>query len=224
MPQTGAIPSGENFFQVVEGRGPTSDVASERVPCGAADRPDAVGAWNLKKFSPEAMAPVCGIDAKTIRRSRAPLRDVEGLDHPCGAWAISQHVHGTTTALPHRAAPRRADRQRRARVCTLCAARTTCRGAPTAHPDVLSDIQRVATPEAKRASKNCGAIELDGNPASPCRDHARREKRNPRHVHHGETRRWSDPDVDHAREALASLDHMVVQDIFSPKLLISPTW
>jgi len=28
------------------------------------------------------------------------------------------------------------------------------------------------------------------------------------------TRRCSDPDVDHAREALAALDHLVVQDIF----------
>src|SRR5207237_2704544 len=30
----------------------------------------------------------------------------------------------------------------------------------------------------------------------------------------GETPAMSDPDVDHAREALAALDHMVVQDIF----------
>src|SRR5258706_7342509 len=30
----------------------------------------------------------------------------------------------------------------------------------------------------------------------------------------GENRGMSDPDVDHAREALATLDHMVVQDIF----------
>src|SRR5258707_6476926 len=30
----------------------------------------------------------------------------------------------------------------------------------------------------------------------------------------GENPAMSDPDVDHAREALASLDHMVVQDIF----------
>src|SRR2546430_8520648 len=30
----------------------------------------------------------------------------------------------------------------------------------------------------------------------------------------GENPAMSDPDVDHAREALAALDHMVVQDIF----------
>ena len=33
----------------------------------------------------------------------------------------------------------------------------------------------------------------------------------------------SDPDVDHAREALAMLDHLVVQDIFLTETAISPT-
>ena len=33
---------------------------------------------NVEAFSPEAMAPICGIPAETIREVRAPLRHVEG--------------------------------------------------------------------------------------------------------------------------------------------------
>ena len=40
----------------------------------------------------------------------------------------------------------------------------------------------------------------------------------------GENPAMSDPDVEHARAAMAKLEHLVVQDIFSPRPRTSPTW
>ena len=54
-------------------------------------------------YSPEAMAPVCGIAAETIKRSRAPLRDVEGLDDPVGHGHFAAHPRHRQRALPDRA-------------------------------------------------------------------------------------------------------------------------
>ena len=39
----------------------------------------------------------------------------------------------------------------------------------------------------------------------------------------GENPAMSDPDLNHAREALAALEHLVVQDIFLTETAASPT-
>src|SRR5437764_2686925 len=54
-------------------------------------------AENVKKFSPEAMAPVCGIDAKTIREV-ARLYATSRASIIMWGMGISQHVHGTDNA------------------------------------------------------------------------------------------------------------------------------
>src|SRR6267142_2250127 len=54
-------------------------------------------AENVKKFSPEAMAPVCGIDAKTIREV-ARLYATSKASIIMWGMGISQHVHGTDNA------------------------------------------------------------------------------------------------------------------------------
>src|SRR5213082_2774236 len=54
-------------------------------------------AENVKKFSPEAMAPVCGIDAKTIREV-ARLYATSRASIIFWGMGVSQHVHGTDNA------------------------------------------------------------------------------------------------------------------------------
>ncbi len=54
-------------------------------------------AENVKKFSPEAMAPICGIDAQTIREV-ARLYATSRASIILWGMGISQHVHGTDNA------------------------------------------------------------------------------------------------------------------------------
>ena len=81
---------------------------------------------------PEAMAPICGIDAETIREVARLYATSKGSMILWG-MGISQHVHGTDNArcLIALALIDRPDRQARHRACIRCAARTTCRARPT---------------------------------------------------------------------------------------------
>ena len=54
-------------------------------------------AENVEKFSPEAMAPICGIDAQTIREV-ARLYATSKASIILWGMGISQHVHGTDNA------------------------------------------------------------------------------------------------------------------------------
>ena len=54
-------------------------------------------AENIKKFPPEAMAPICGIDAQTIREV-ARLYATSKASMILWGMGISQHVHGTDNA------------------------------------------------------------------------------------------------------------------------------
>ena len=55
---------------------------------------------NVKEFSPETMAPICGIDAATIREVARLYATVEGRRSSCGAWGSPS----TSTAPTTRAA------------------------------------------------------------------------------------------------------------------------
>ena len=54
-------------------------------------------AENVKKFSPERMAPICGVDAQTIREV-ARLYATSKASIIFWGMGISQHVHGTDNA------------------------------------------------------------------------------------------------------------------------------
>src|SRR6202030_632928 len=54
-------------------------------------------AENVKLFSPELMAPICGIDAKTIREVARLYATSKGSMILWG-MGISQHIHGTDNA------------------------------------------------------------------------------------------------------------------------------
>ena len=87
---------------------------------------------NVAAFSPEAMAPICGIPAETMRTVRAPVRHGQGRDDPVGHGHLAARARHRQRALPHRAhdahGPGRAVR---APAFIRCAARTTCRARPT---------------------------------------------------------------------------------------------
>src|SRR4029453_7087996 len=54
-------------------------------------------AENVKKYSPEVMAAICGVDAKTIREVARLYATSKGSMIMWG-MGISQHVHGTDNA------------------------------------------------------------------------------------------------------------------------------
>ena len=176
-------------------------------------------AENVKKFSPEAMAPICGIDAQTIREVARLYATSKGSMILWG-MGISQHVHGTDNAR-----------------CLIALALSTgqigkpgsglhplrgqnnVQGASDSGliPMFYPDYQRVDTPEARQRFEKLWGIDA----RSGSRPHRRRDHATPRRSSEirgmyvmGENPAMSDPDVDHAREALAALDHLVVQDIF----------
>ena len=83
-------------------------------------------------------------------------------------------------------------------------------------PMFYPDYQRVATPEAKARFEKLWGMELDPKPGLTVVEIINAAKKHEIRGMYvmGENPAMSDPDVDHAREALATLDHLVVQDIF----------
>jgi formate dehydrogenase major subunit len=175
-------------------------------------------AENVKKFSPEAMAPICGIDAQTIR-DVARLYATSKASIILWGMGISQHVHGTDNAR-----------------CLIALALSTgqigkpgsglhplrgqnnVQGASDSGliPMFYPDYQRVNTPAARERFEKLWKTELDPNPGLTVVEimHAAKKKEIRGMYIMGENPAMSDPDVDHAREAMAALDHVVVQDIF----------
>jgi len=176
-------------------------------------------AENVKKYSPEAMAPICGIPAGTLREVARLYATSKGSMILWG-MGISQHVHGTDNAR-----------------CLIALALMTgqigrpgtglhplrgqnnVQGASDSGliPMMYPNYQRVDNPEARaRFAKLWGAPELDPKPGLTVVEIMRAAKMKAIRGMYvmGENPAMSDPDVDHAREALAALDHLVVQDIF----------
>jgi formate dehydrogenase major subunit len=83
-------------------------------------------------------------------------------------------------------------------------------------PMVYPDYQRVDNPEAKKRFEKLWGVELDPKPGLTVVEimNAAKTKEIRGMYIMGENPAMSDPDVDHAREALAALDHLAVQDIF----------
>jgi formate dehydrogenase major subunit len=175
-------------------------------------------AENVRRFSPEAMAPVCGIDPQTIREVARLYATSRGSMIFWG-MGISQHVHGTDNAR-----------------CLIALALSTgqigkpgtglhplrgqnnVQGASDSGliPMFYPDYQRVNAPEARQRFETLWGTTLDPNPGLTVVEIMNAAKRSDVRAMYimGENPAMSDPDVGHAREALAALDHLVVQDIF----------
>jgi formate dehydrogenase major subunit len=83
-------------------------------------------------------------------------------------------------------------------------------------PMFYPDYQRVVAPEARQRFEKLWRTELDPEAGLTVVEiiHAAKRHEIRGMFVMGENPAMSDPDVDHAREALAALDHLVVQDIF----------
>jgi formate dehydrogenase major subunit len=175
-------------------------------------------AENVRKFSPEAMAPICGIDARTIREVARLYATSRGSMIFWG-MGISQHVHGTDNAR-----------------CLIALALATgqigkpgtglhplrgqnnVQGASDSGliPMFYPDYQRVNAPEARQRFEALWGMTLDPDPGLTVVEIMNAAKRRDIRAMYimGENPAMSDPDIDHVREALAALDHLVVQEIF----------
>ncbi|HTM04060.1 MAG TPA: formate dehydrogenase subunit alpha [Vicinamibacterales bacterium] len=175
-------------------------------------------AENVKKFTPEAMAPICGIPAETIREV-ARVYATSKASIILWGMGISQHVHGTDNAR-----------------CLIALALSTgqigkpgsglhplrgqnnVQGASDSGliPMFYPDYQRVGSAEVRARFEKLWGAELDPDPGLTVVEimHAAKKHEIRGMYIMGENPAMSDPDVDHAREAMAALDHLVVQDIF----------
>jgi formate dehydrogenase major subunit len=175
-------------------------------------------AENVKGFSPEKMSPICGIDPQTIREVARLYATSKGSMIFWG-MGISQHVHGTDNAR-----------------CLIALALSTgqigkpgsglhplrgqnnVQGASDSGliPMFYPDYQRVGAPEARQRFEKLWGTALDPNPGLTVVEIMNAAKKGEIRGMYvmGENPAMSDPDVDHAREAIAKLDHLVVQDIF----------
>ncbi|MCU0920984.1 MAG: formate dehydrogenase subunit alpha [Burkholderiaceae bacterium] len=176
---------------------------------------------NVAAYTPEAMAPICGIDAETLREVARAYATSKGSMILWG-MGVSQHVHGTDNAR-----------------CLIALALMTgqigrpgtglhplrgqnnVQGASDAGliPMMLPDYQHVSRPEVRERFEKAWKL-----PAGTLDDqvgltvvevmHAIKRGQIKGMYVLGENPAMSDPDANHARESLAALEHLVVQDIF----------
>jgi formate dehydrogenase major subunit len=178
---------------------------------------------HVKDFSPERMAEHCGIPATTIREvarayAQAPASMI------LWGMGVSQHVHGTDNVR-----------------CLIALASITgqigrpgtglhplrgqnnVQGASDAGliPMMFPNYQRVNDPQAHRWFEQFWGMPLDDQPGYTVveiMDRALAPDSDPHKIRGmyilGENPAMSDPNLNHARHALASLQHLVVQDIF----------
>lgn len=176
---------------------------------------------NVAGYTPEAMAPICGIDAETLRYVARLYARSKGSMILWG-MGVSQHVHGTDNAR-----------------CLIALALMTgqigrpgtglhplrgqnnVQGASDAGliPMMLPDYQHVSKPEVRERFEKAWKLApgtLDDKVGLTVVEvmHAIKHGDIKGMYVQGENPAMSDPDANHAREALAALDHLVVQDIF----------
>ncbi len=172
----------------------------------------------IKDFPPERMQEICGIPAATIREvARLYARSERSIIF--WGMGISQHTHGTDNAR-----------------CLISLALVTgqtgrpgtglhplrgqnnVQGASDAGliPMVFPDYRSVENPQIRSEYEAFWGASLDAKRGLTVVEimHAIKDDVIKGMYILGENPAMSDPDVQHAREALAHLEHLVVQDIF----------
>jgi formate dehydrogenase major subunit len=172
----------------------------------------------IAAYSPEAMEPVCGIPAADIR---AAARLYATADAAMIFWGmgISQHTHGTDNSrcLINLALATGQIGRRGAGLHPL-RGQNNVQGASDMGliPMVYPDYQKVDDPEARARFEALWGAELDPEPGLTVveiMDAALAGDLRGMYIM-GENPAMSDPDLAHARDALAALDYLVVQEIF----------
>ncbi|MCX7174870.1 MAG: formate dehydrogenase subunit alpha [Proteobacteria bacterium] len=173
---------------------------------------------NVQGFSPEAMAPLCGIPAETIREV-ARLFASSKASMILWGMGVSQHVHGTDNARCLIALSLMTGQIGRPGTgLHPLRGQNNVQGASDAGliPMMYPDYQRVNVPEVQAKFEALWDTKLDAKPGLTVveiMDAIHAGKVRGMYVM-GENPAMSDPDVHHARGALAKLDCLVVQDIF----------
>jgi formate dehydrogenase major subunit len=173
---------------------------------------------NIKDFTPEAMAPVCGIDADTIRTVARTYAQARAAIIFWG-MGISQHIHGTDNSRCLIALSLITGQMGRPGTgLHPLRGQNNVQGASDAGliPMMLPDYQWVDQTDIRQRFEDLWGTTLDPEKGLTVVEvigaiHAERVKGM---YIMGENPAMSDPDVDHARAALAKLEHLVVQDIF----------
>ncbi|WP_259780253.1 formate dehydrogenase subunit alpha [Aestuariispira ectoiniformans] len=172
----------------------------------------------VKDFTPEKMAEICGIDAETLREV---ARAYAKADKSIIFWGmgVSQHVHGTDNSrCLIQLAMITGQIGRTGTGLHPLRGQNNVQGASDVGliPMVYPDYKSVADEAVRKRYEDFWGTELDPNPGLTVV-----EIMNAIHADEikgmyimGENPAMSDPDVHHARGALAKLEHLVVQDIF----------
>ena len=172
----------------------------------------------VAKYPAEKVSPLCGIDANLIKQV-ARLYATAKTAIIFWGMGISQHVHGTDNAR-----------------CLISLALMTgqigrtgtglhpLRGQNNVQgasdvgliPMVYPDYQSVSDPSIKEKFEKMWETKLNDEPGMTVVEivHAMHEGKLSGLYIMGENPAMSDPNLNHAREALARLDYLVVQDIF----------
>jgi anaerobic selenocysteine-containing dehydrogenase len=169
-------------------------------------------------MTPEAMAPACGVAPETLREL---ARAYASADKAMIFWGmgISQHVHGTDNArclislalaCGHTGRPGTGLHPLRGQ--------NNVQGASDAGliPMVLPDYQPVGDAQLRAAFEELWNTDLDPEPGLTVveiMDAIHAGTIRGMYIL-GENPAMSDPDLTHARAALARLEHLVVQDLF----------
>ncbi|MDX2258515.1 MAG: formate dehydrogenase subunit alpha [Hyphomicrobiaceae bacterium] len=172
----------------------------------------------VQSFEPEKMAPVCGIPADTIREvARLYAKSERSIIF--WGMGVSQHTHGTDNARCLIAlALVTGQIGRRGTGLHPLRGQNNVQGASDAGliPMVYPDYISVEDPATRARYERLWGTKLDPKRGLTVVEIMKA-------IHDGEIRgmyvmgenpAMSDPDVQHAREAMAHLEHMVVQDIF----------
>jgi formate dehydrogenase major subunit len=176
---------------------------------------------NIENYSPEKMAPICGIDAETLRYT-ARLYATSKASMILWGMGVSQHVHGTDNARCLIALSLMTGQIGRPGTgLHPLRGQNNVQGASDAGliPMMYPDYQHVSDPKVRATFEkawNVPAGTLDDKPGLTVVEvmHAIKDGKIRGMYVQGENPAMSDPDATHAREAMASLEHMVVQDIF----------
>ncbi|MEW8554863.1 MAG: formate dehydrogenase subunit alpha [Candidatus Thiodiazotropha sp.] len=180
------------------------------------------GFENLKRhiegFTPEAMAPICGIDADTLRTVARKYAKAKAAIIFWG-MGVSQHVHGTDNCRCLIALSLITGQVGRPGTgLHPLRGQNNVQGASDAGliPMMYPDYQPVTEPQVRQRFEDAWGTALDpekGLTVVETMDAIHAGKVKGMYIM-GENPAMSDPNVQHAREALASLEHLVVQDIF----------
>ena len=173
---------------------------------------------HLEGFTPEAMAEVCGIDADTLR---TVARKFATAQRSIVFWGmgVSQHVHGTDNARCLISLVLMTGQVGRPGTgLHPLRGQNNVQGASDAGliPMVFPDYGAVGNDQIRNRFEELWDQKLDPRPGLTVveiMDAVHADEISGIYVM-GENPAMSDPDVGHARDALAKLDHLVVQDIF----------